>query len=130
MIWTNEATDRLCAMWADGHSQAAIAAELGSTVGAVSGKIGRMNLTRRGPSHAALMARQAAERAAERRKSIKPPQHIPAKKARHSKPVPLWERTGCAYPVNDPPGYLFCNAASAPGGYCEFHRKLMYRAPV
>lgn len=127
MIWTNEATDRLCAMWADGRSQASIAGELGITVNSVAGKISRMGIKRSGQPHAVKLASIASQKAAERRKSVKPPQHIPAKKARSSKPVPLWERTGCAYPVTDEKPHRFCNKPSPPDSYCEFHKKIMYR---
>lgn len=43
-------------------------------------------------------------------------------------PVTLFERTGCAFPINDGRPFLFCNnEVHSPTSYCEFHGKLMVR---
>ena len=43
-----------------------------------------------------------------------------------SKPVPLMERTGCAWSVSDGSTHLFCNEPTADGPYCPTHKRRAY----
>lgn len=138
-VWTNEETDTLHRLWAEGASFRQIAEALGRSRNSVIGKCDRLNLPKRGHEH---NRRKASENARKRwgeprekpkKFSLKwnprgrqPPVHLRAIPAPDCKPVPFIERTGCAYPTTNEKPHLFCNEPVGHGDYCEFHLQVMY----
>lgn len=105
--------------------------------GALPRLVPKVSRPRRNPLHKPV---KAQERAAPRK--IGPPRtrrypklpSVPLPRPRkpiltaHMKPVGLFQRTGCAFPVNDGKPFLFCDAPiHSPTAYCEFHGNLMVK---
>lgn len=149
MIWTDERIEALKAMWAEGRSASEIAAALGGvTRNAVIGKVHRFKLpgrpkrppkpratiaigkrpsSRGRANHGGTVAKIAA--GPPRFKPVPKPkpvrvEDVPEPVSRGLTVMDLSDRT-CKWPTNDPPHggpYLFCGAATEPGGpYCRHH---------
>jgi GcrA cell cycle regulator len=141
MTWTNERIDQLKALWADGRSASAVAAELGQvTRNAVIGKVHRLRLAGRprpSRSHAASR-RSTATRRPRRRAALSIharlprspmevvsalPELCPAPQI----PVTIATLTAdtCRWPEGDPkaPGFHFCGRQTSPSRspYCRVH---------
>lgn len=142
--WTAENVQLLRTEWAAGKSSGVIAASLGITRNAVIGKISRLHLARRTTLDTRTCGRPRKSRAGVpvlRRKPAKARPNpfggrsytIKYPKAPVAPPdgpgATLQNRTGCCFPINDGNPYLFCDATTENGSYCEYHRQAMYRAP-
>lgn len=137
--WTIEAIDALKALHAEGKTRSEIGAALGVSRSAVSGKIDRLNLPKRGLDHtrkvAAMNARKRWDATLRLPRSATAPRKNSERKvpmllrvviAPESRPVPLMERTGCCYPTTVDGPHLFCDLTTEAGAYCEFHQRVMY----
>ena len=135
-IWPEAKTDILRALWASGVTCAQIGKTMGITRNAVIGKVHRlkMQLRRVSPVKRATPTTKHARKAPPSLPTImahkaprlpKPrPEPIPAPVGMAG--VGLFDRTGCAYPINDGPGFLFCNHVTGGGSYCQYHKQIMY----
>lgn len=145
MIWSPSDDARLRAMWADGYSLAMIGVDIKRTKGSVGKRAERLKLPDRVVTKAMPGARlprlaRGVSSTLPRARSIapkgitfrdgpsKPPTFFAVPVAPDSVPVPLWERTGCAFPVERTTQHLFCDMpVTEPGCYCTFHHQRMYR---
>lgn len=146
--WTQESTDQLKALWAEGLSASRIACRIPhATRNSILGKVHRLNLERRVPGVRATQtreernARARAAHAAKRLLNGHTPTLAPISKARgilhprlwkvrHAppvarpggKPVPIIEATGCRYIEGNT--RLCCNARGFP--WCSYHAKIVW----
>jgi GcrA cell cycle regulator len=155
MSWTNERTDLLKTLWADGLSASAIANKLGAvTRNAVIGKVHRLGLQGRRatrsfqPRFARRRAAPLRSRSAIARRAERPlPRRTSAKPRAPGRPIllpdlgpapvfaitvaTLTDRT-CRYPDGDPKrgDFHFCgrDKGSASGPYCSHHAAIAYPA--
>jgi GcrA cell cycle regulator len=148
MDWTNEAIERLRALWAEGHSTAEIGRRMGVSKNAVVGKAHRLNLSAR-PSPIRRDAQpraerpRAAPRATPRRDVVRmpppaAPQRQPAPVVAVAKPAapPVvrssFQRSGqrnCCWPIGEPgrADFRFCSAEGLAGKpYCAEHAAVAY----
>jgi GcrA cell cycle regulator len=151
MEWTDEAIDRLRALWAEGHSTAEIGRRMGISKNAVVGKAHRLNLSARpspirrvpGQPAAPRAPRPTPMRAVERapfvarafsvvgaapapRPVIAAPRPVapPA-----PPPPPRLSNATCCWPIGEPgkAGFRFCaERALATKPYCEAHAAQAY----
>ena len=148
MFWTDERTERLKALWADGLSASKIADILGDiSRNAVLGKVHRLKLPER---RSFRMSRVAANRKRVRQPrqkfgaprpalrvvaNPKPPTYQDSaiwEAEPGIPPVPLLEAEDgmCRWPLGDPkqPGFGFCGAHQAPGlSFCDRHARLAFK---
>lgn len=150
MAWSQERTDTLKKLWADGHSGSAIARRLGGvTRNAVIGKVHRLGLP--------LRVRPAKnERKRRHRVYVPRPKPVPTTayarmlatmpKEEIAAPyveldIPLKERQTietlekhhCRWPIGDPQhaDFHFCGKQKVAGlSYCEFHARRAYAPPA
>lgn len=138
-VWSNpKSIDTLRTMWPTNASLAEIAAAIGTTRKAITGKRQRLGLPPRDPNINAKVganARWIKERDAGnpvnkwlpkvtqpwRYKRLAGAELL----APDSNPVPLEYRMGCCFPINDGGPFLFCNAPTS-ADYCEFHKTMMF----
>ena len=123
-VWTDDRVAEMRRMWMD-HPTTEIAAAIGMTASAVMHKAHRLRLHNK--NQLATQNRHMARRSAEKHSPGRPPTYariVPV--APDMRPVTLFERTGCAFPINDGGPFLFCNHATAET-YCEFHKRVMVK---
>ena len=131
-FWTADRIDTLRTLHAQNMTFDEIGAKLGTTRLAVNRKANRLGLSKRMAGFAAEYRWRFNEKPKpivspfDRRTTPKPPQHYGVVLAPGSLPVPLIERTGCCYPTTDGKPFMFCNAATSRGDYCDFHRRRMF----
>jgi len=131
--WTPDEDVALRALHAEGKSFTEIAHIMGRSKNSLIGRAYRLNLPKRIPGaprrYQDRSQRVRLPKPVSTRTERKPPMFLRVVTAPESKPVPLMERTGCCYPTTNEGPFLFCNAPpSGHTDYCEFHRRLMYRA--
>lgn len=130
--WTAEQIELLSQRHAQGLSYRIIAGELGTSVGAVAGKVKRLNLTARGCDYASRMLKLTKPSkppcySKTDRRHVKAPTRLSIQVVPGSVPVDLFNRTGCAYPVTEHGPHLFCNCVlHEKSDYCEFHSGVMF----
>jgi GcrA cell cycle regulator len=145
--WSDESTELLRRLWADGLSASQIALRLGhgTTRNMVIGRARRLKLARRAPAHweypkltkEEKLARRRAQHIAKRLAAgalpnarRKPPRPVAAPVASESykgKPMSIVEigRDQCRYAVTERSPHLFCAAPSI-GSWCVEHRKIVW----
>lgn len=151
MDWTNEAIDRLRALWAEGHSTAEIGRRMGISKNSVVGKAHRLDLparpspirrdpatprpaaTGRRPTLPPLRAAMPIA-AAPRREEPKPV--APSILALPPKPAagvvrafPRVSSKACCWPIGEPgtKSFRFCDSEASTGKpYCQEHAALAY----
>ena len=152
MDWTNEAIDRLRALWAEGHSTAEIGRRMGISKNAVVGKAHRLDLparpspirrdpatprpvaTGRRPTLPPLRAAMPIAAAAPRREEPKPVAPtilaLPPKPAQSVvRAFPRVSSKACCWPIGEPgtKGFRFCSEPAMSGKpYCAEHAALAY----
>lgn len=149
MDWTQEAIERLQALWAEGHSTAEIGRRMGISKNAVVGKAHRLNLSAR-PSpirrdSQPRVERPRVPRATPRRDVMRMPSPA-APVQRQAAPTPAvpkavaaptlvrssFQRSGqrnCCWPLGEPgsPDFRFCSAEGLAGKpYCAAHAAVAY----
>ena len=155
MDWTNEAIDRLRALWAEGHSTAEIGRRMGISKNAVVGKAHRLDLParpspiRRDPATPRPVAtgrrptlpplRAALPIPAAPRREEPKPAAAPAVLALPPKPAasvvrafPRVSSKACCWPIGEPgtSGFRFCGGDPVAGKpYCTEHAALAYVKP-
>jgi hypothetical protein len=140
-VWTDDRVEELKALWATKLTFSQIAKKLGTTTGAISGKLNRLKLLGRKPP--ALSPEERKERARLRlnawraihrnvtpkppkapRKVVVRPHAVPPT----NDPVTLMDRkrSQCAYIVGH---HLMCGAPTVgyPINWCEFHYNITHR---
>lgn len=151
--WTDERIDVLKARFIKGDTAGEIADYFNITRNAVCGKLARLNLfrkigprpskiakvqlprppsespksrARRAPSMPEIKAFRPAKSFTRRYRARREP--VMVLPAPVSENVPLLDRTGCAFPVNDGAPFLFCNAVrdEPKSAYCAHHRQRMF----
>jgi hypothetical protein len=125
--WTQARMDRMREMWLT-NTAAEIAKVLGVTESAVQRKAHNMRLPNKNKIasvRSALARRAWTSRPVGRPPTSRAREPLPAP---NMKPVTLWERTGCAFPVNDGGPFLFCNCSTEGGAYCGFHAQIMVKS--
>lgn len=139
-FWTPAEDAQLRALYDEGKSFTEMGKALKRTKNSCISRSRRLKFPPRGDLHISRMAKRSVgmrkrngahkplriitHRKTERR----PPMYLRVVSAPESRPVPLMERTGCCYPTTDEGPHLFCNVPTNGTDYCEFHRRLMYRA--
>ncbi|UPY37039.1 GcrA family cell cycle regulator [Sediminicoccus sp. KRV36] len=149
MDWTNEAIDRLRALWAEGHSTAEIGRRMGISKNAVVGKAHRLDLParpspiRRDPAaprpvatgrRPTLPPLRAAMPIAPRREEPRPVVEAPVLSVVPKAPsvvraFPRVSAKSCCWPIGEPgtKGFRFCSATAMGGKpYCTEHAALAY----
>jgi GcrA cell cycle regulator len=149
MDWSEEAIQRLRALWAEGLSTAEIGRRMGVSKNAVVGKAHRLNLSARPSPIRRVPGQPAAPRAPRPVPTRAPPRpafvahpftvvgNIPPRPAPAPRPAalpaprppPRLSNAACCWPVGEPgkPGFRFCEArALATKPYCEEHAALAY----
>jgi GcrA cell cycle regulator len=139
-MWTDDRVQQLKTLWAEGHSAAAIAGQLGQTTrNAVIGKIHRLGLGGRRKTQGPRKPRRPVAPATPRRRTVSVSRvqrvamtadniaTVLAKLGPAPEP-PVTVQTltvdTCRWPEGDPatPGFHFCGRKSAaPGSYCGPH---------
>lgn len=111
--WADTKVEALLEAWDEGLSLGLIAKRMNITRGAVSAKCDRLGLKRPKPL---IDGRSFAPHAKRPAKVWDEPQ---------ARRVPMWETTGCMWPVDEVDGvHLFCDAPKAAGrSYCECHHQ-------
>jgi GcrA cell cycle regulator len=144
--WSDESTELLRSLWADGVSASLIALRLGHGISrnAVIGRAHRLKLARRAPSRweypkltkEEQLARRRAQHIAKRLAAgavpnarRKPPRPVAAPVASESykgKPMSIadigWDQ--CHYAISKDHPHLFCAAPGFP--WCDEHRKIVW----
>lgn len=142
--WTDDAVERLKALWGDpDYSAAVIARRLGVTRNAVLGKVHRLGLSKpRTPRPPASPLPAPRGRRALSRKAVAS-RSLPMRASRVFEPAsveagpPLvarledLPRRACHWPVGDPlvPEFAFCGRPAGNGPYCAAHAAVAYRGP-
>lgn len=149
MDWTNEAIDRLRALWAEGHSTAEIGRRMGVSKNAVVGKAHRLQLParpspiRRDPAaprpvatgrRPTLPPLRAAMPIVPRREEPKPvlaptPVAVAPKPVAVVRAFPRVSTKTCCWPIGEPgtQGFHFCSDPAMTGKpYCTEHAALAY----
>jgi GcrA cell cycle regulator len=144
MTWTDERVDLLKKLWAEGHSAAQVAKQLGGVSrNAVIGKVHRLGLPQRAsPSRPAKRpqrpgrqrpmngALQARPRLASAEPSVPMPDLAPMtfEDGAPANVLTLKE-TMCKFPIGDPaePGFAFCGRGACSGPYCADHARVVYQ---
>ena len=136
-LWSQDRTDRLKTLWQQNWSASQIAADLGTTKNAVSGKIDRLRLPGRAKSPP-RPKRKRDTRTMHLRLERKPPAPIV------EQPIPLLcepvslfdaEQHHCRWPMGEPSDlntFRFCGADKVEGlSYCQHHCRIAYtRRPL
>jgi hypothetical protein len=138
MFWTDERVAQMKALHDAGRSYRQIAAELGCSRNAVSGKADRLNLPPRGPSRPRVK-RQAPAIDLAAALAVAAPSVAPEPQPRVlSQPEPKQEALGtvsfaelrehhCRWILNDDTSNpVFCGQQKSGRSYCEAHRLLAY----
>jgi len=158
--WTEERVEILTSLWKEGLSAAEIARELGGvTRNAVIGKIHRLRLSGKAPSHGAPRKKAPAARKPRTRPARRPvTQGATALKAQpHARPAPApkarprvatlvkapqkgkisnimdLNRNTCRWPIGDPgdTDFAYCGCHAPDGSpYCAEHARMAYQQPV
>lgn len=148
MDWTNEAIERLRALWAEGHSTAEIGRRMGISKNAVVGKAHRLDLParpspiRRDPAtprpvatgrRPTLPPLRATMPAPPRREEPKPAAPtilaLPPKPSSVVRAFPRASSKACCWPIGEPgtKGFRFCSDPAMGGKpYCAEHAALAY----
>jgi GcrA cell cycle regulator len=147
--WTDERSDKVAKLWAEGLSASAIAMQIGGVSrNAVIGRIHRMGLSGRATIHRIKRTGDNVRRLRSRRKRLQTvTDYMEAARlgdahyAAHAGPdldIPEAERVQrlddlephhCRWPYGDGP-FTFCGQAKLPGkSYCEFHTLRSLPAP-
>ena len=119
MIWTDEKTEQLKAMWAEGASASAIGREIGVSKNSVIGKARRLSLEAR-PSPIVRV----------KKKKPRVPKPKVRERARISDVIQLTSQM-CRWPFGNPDeeDFYFCGRTVALGKpYCEEHCSIAYVA--
>ena len=126
--WTDTDLEQFGKLWIDGTSIKEMAVIFATTEGSIAHKRHRLKLPPRG-SHIGSIARWGMAHRIKIKGPTPPAQLKPVQHPPHE-PVTLWERTGCAFPVNDGGPFLFCNNPGQQFShsiYCDAHSKIMVR---
>ncbi len=142
MDWTEEAIERLRALWAEGHSTAEIGRRMGISKNAVVGKAHRLNLPARpspirrdgaGEARPQAAPRPARVAAPSPRSTLPPvaPAAVAAPKPAPAvvRPFPRASARACCWPIGEPgtAGFRFCSAeALTAKPYCAEHAAVAY----
>jgi GcrA cell cycle regulator len=136
MTWTDERTDRLRELYAEGHSCGYIARDIGGlTRNAIIGKIHRLGLRR--PEGADTNEPKEPRR--RRIMDIALPR-LPIGKNHDGRAIPKTQRKSllelrvrdCRFPFGEPgyPGFFFCGAPTVNlRPYCAIHCRIVYLVP-
>ena len=144
MNWTDERVELLKKLWAEGHSAAQVAKELGGVSrNAVIGKVHRLGLPQRAsPSRPAKRPVRAARPRVVAGTQINRPRQAPTEPAAPlPKLDPLLMEDGkpanvltlrenmCKFPIGDPaePGFAFCGRNTCASTYCADHARVVYQ---
>ena len=137
-FWTAEEDAILRALYDEGKSYSQIGKALNRTKCGCISRGRKLKLPPRPDLHAKRMSERTTRlraRAAnpygysrpKRTRERKPPMIMRVVPAPDSIPVPLVDRTGCAYPTTHNGPHLFCNAPTGGNPYCSFHHNVMFR---
>ena len=136
--WTEAAHDRLRALWAEGHSTAAIGRIMGVSKNAIVGKRKRLGLEERPSPIKRLGLEERPARPVPVVTTLPPLASVGAvvvRAAPAGSVGPVLRRVGkrgspCDFPIGDPrkPGFRFCEAPSAVGSnYCPEHHAVCWK---
>ena len=127
LFWTPEKIAKLLELTAGSMSRSIAAETMGVTKSAVTGAIDRLRLSGvRVDVHPSVFKTRGG-RPRKPVGRILPPKAPPPDGLKMA-PVTLFERTGCAFPVNDGGPYLFCNLpVHDQSPYCDYHGSLMVK---
>jgi len=134
-FWTDDRVKELSILWAEGFTARQIEARLGApSRNAVLGKAHRLGLPAR-PKPEPKKPKPKGKNiyfgtGFHRRPKLATPPSMPKPVPLPPvvKPVPLHERTGCCFPVNNGKPYLFCNEPTEAHSYCAYHWRRMVAA--
>lgn len=122
--WSDDAIDTLRRVWLTARADE-IASMLGRTVSAVEKMGHRLKLPNKNRNPFGRKLTGFTFRARKVRSPVSKVRVLPEPPP--MRPVDLFARTGCCFPVNDGGPFLFCNNSKERGDYCSYHHQVMRR---